>query len=93
MSERDADPAESADAGWWRQVPAPIRKAMIATAGTVLLIAGALMLVLPGPGIVVLLLGLLVLATEFAWARRLHGHVSENGLRMWGSIRDRFRRH
>lgn len=34
-----------------------------------LVAAGLLMLVLPGPGILVVLAGLAVLATEYAWAR------------------------
>jgi len=36
-----------------------------------LLIVGAAMLVLPGPGILVIAVALAVLATEFMWARRL----------------------
>ena len=39
--------------------------------GFLLLVAGALMLVLPGPGIVAIGLGLALLAGEFAWAREL----------------------
>jgi uncharacterized protein (TIGR02611 family) len=46
------------------------RRAGVTLAGGILLIAGAVMLVAPGPGILVLLLGLLVLSTEYAWARR-----------------------
>jgi tellurite resistance protein TerC len=38
--------------------------------GGVLLLAGVAMLVLPGPGIVVIIAGLAVLATEYAWAKR-----------------------
>ena len=37
----------------------------------VLLIAGIAMLALPGPGWVTIFGGLALLATEFAWARRL----------------------
>ena len=40
-------------------------------AGLLLVGAGVLMLVLPGPGIVAIGLGLALLAGEFAWARRL----------------------
>lgn len=36
--------------------------------GTVLLV-GVAMLVLPGPGIVVIIAGLAILATEFMWAK------------------------
>ena len=35
-----------------------------------MLLAGFAMLVLPGPGIIVIILGLAILATEFAWAER-----------------------
>jgi len=39
--------------------------------GFTLLIIGAVLVVLPGPATVVIPLGLLVLAGEFVWARRL----------------------
>ena len=38
--------------------------------GAVLVLAGVAMLVLPGPGIVVVALGFAVLGTEYAWAAR-----------------------
>jgi uncharacterized protein (TIGR02611 family) len=41
-----------------------------ATLGFVVLLAGVVMLVTPGPGIPVLVLGLGMLALEFAWAER-----------------------
>ena len=41
-----------------------------AAAGFVVLLAGVIMLVTPGPGIPVILLGLGMLALEFAWAER-----------------------
>lgn len=47
-----------------------IRRAVVATVGSSLLVAGAAMLILPGPGLVVILAGLTVLASEFHWARR-----------------------
>ena len=43
----------------------------ITIAGVLLLIAGAAMLVLPGPGLLVIIAGLAVLATEYVWAQRL----------------------
>ena len=39
--------------------------------GGALVLAGVVMLVLPGPGVAAILLGLVVLASEYAWARRL----------------------
>jgi uncharacterized protein (TIGR02611 family) len=47
------------------------RRGGVFIVGVSLLVAGAAMLVLPGPGIAVILLGLVVLAKEFSWARRV----------------------
>lgn len=46
-----------------------LRKAGVTILGFGLLIAGLLMLVLPGPGIVVIILGLVVLSWEYEWAK------------------------
>jgi hypothetical protein len=43
----------------------------VTIAGFVVLLAGAAMLVLPGPGILVIIAGLAILATEYVWAQRL----------------------
>lgn len=45
------------------------RIAVLIIGGTILLV-GVALLVLPGPGIVVLAVGLGILSIEFAWARR-----------------------
>lgn len=47
-----------------------IRRAFIAVVGITLLVLGLALLALPGPGLLVVIAGLAVLATEFAWARR-----------------------
>lgn len=39
--------------------------------GVVLLVAGVAMLVLPGPGLLVIVAGLTLLAVDYVWARRL----------------------
>lgn len=46
------------------------RKLLIGLAGATVLLAGVALLVLPGPAVVVIPLGLAILAAEFAWARR-----------------------
>jgi uncharacterized protein (TIGR02611 family) len=46
-------------------------RALVGTVGTVVILAGIVMLVVPGPGIASILLGLLILSTEFRWADRL----------------------
>lgn len=45
------------------------RKVLALVVGTTLLLVGAALIVLPGPGSLVILAGLAVLATEFVWAR------------------------
>jgi uncharacterized protein (TIGR02611 family) len=47
-----------------------IVRAAIAGAGFAVVLAGLAMLVLPGPGLLVIAVGLGVLALEFAWAER-----------------------
>jgi tellurite resistance protein TerC len=49
--------------------------------GFTVLLAGIAMLVLPGPGILVVGLGLLILSAEFLWARRLLERVKRMGRR------------
>lgn len=42
----------------------------VTVVGFALLIGGVVMLATPGPGLVVVIAGLAVLGTEYAWARR-----------------------
>lgn len=46
------------------------RKIVVFFVGITVVLFGILLLVLPGPAIVVIPIGLAILATEFAWARR-----------------------
>ena len=52
--------------------------------GFTVLLAGVVMLVTPGPGWVIIALGLAILAAEYVWARRLLDHLKEQG----GRLRD-----
>lgn len=47
-----------------------VRRAIVAVIGFTVLAVGVAMIVLPGPAIVVIPLGLAILATEFVWAKR-----------------------
>lgn len=47
------------------------RKIAVAVMGGTIILIGIVMLVAPGPGTVLIPIGLLVLASEFAWARWL----------------------
>lgn len=53
-----------------RRVASTVKRLLAISAGFTLCGAGLIMLVLPGPGILVILLGLVVLATEYTWAER-----------------------
>lgn len=52
-----------------------LRKFVIGVIGGTVVLIGVALLVLPGPAILVIPLGLLILATEFAWA----GHLLRRG--------------
>lgn len=45
------------------------RKTLVTILGFALLIGGAVLLVLPGPGLVFIILGLVVLSWEYEWAK------------------------
>lgn len=48
---------------------------LVITTGLVFLLAGLIMLVVPGPGALFIILGLFVLSTEYTWAKRAMGPV------------------
>jgi Putative transmembrane protein (PGPGW) len=47
-----------------------LRKLIVAVIGVTVLLLGVALIVLPGPAFIVIPVGLAILATEFAWARR-----------------------
>ncbi|MEY2489203.1 MAG: hypothetical protein QOC70_1145 [Verrucomicrobiota bacterium] len=47
-----------------------LRKLIVAVIGVTVVLFGIALIVLPGPAVIVIPLGLAILATEFAWARR-----------------------
>lgn len=53
------------------------KRIVILVIGISVLLMGSALLVLPGPGILILLLGFAILATEFLWARNLLHKVKE----------------
>jgi len=54
------------------------RRIAVAVVGGTVLAIGIALLVLPGPALVVIPLGLAILGVEFAWARRWLGKVKES---------------
>lgn len=60
------------------------RRLIVAVVGVTVVLFGLALVVLPGPAIVVIPIGLAILAVEFAWARTLLHRVRRgisNGLR------------
>ncbi len=62
-----------------------VRRLVIAVIGFTVLLIGVAMIVTPGPSLLVIVLGLAILATEFIWARRLlnqtRGQLQDKALR------------
>jgi tellurite resistance protein TerC len=54
--------------------------------GFTLLLVGALMVFTPGPGWLVIFLGLTVLAAEFVWARRLMDRMKHESNRLKDTV-------
>jgi uncharacterized protein (TIGR02611 family) len=68
------------------------RKGGITVAGIGMLAGGVAMLVLPGPGLAVILLGLAVLASEYDWAARLLALFRQRATQMASPLTERLRR-
>jgi hypothetical protein len=55
------------------------KRIAVTVAGFAMLIAGGVMMVTPGPGVLIIVLGLALLATEWAWAERALDKAKESG--------------
>jgi len=64
-----------------------IKRVVKAVFGFTLLAIGVVLLVTPGPGWVVILAGLALLAAEFLWARRLLDRLKSGAGRVVGALR------
>jgi tellurite resistance protein TerC len=67
------------------------RIAILVTGSTVMLV-GVIMIVTPGPALLVIPAGLAILATEFIWARRLLMRFRQEASSLSSSVRDFIRR-
>lgn len=65
------------------------RKVVVAVVGATVVLLGVVMIVLPGPALLVIPLGLGILAAEFAFARRWLARLRERGDRLWDGLRGR----
>ena len=81
--DREAIKRRARDA--YDSLPRPLRRVSVLLLGMALVVAGAAMLVLPGPGLLVLGLAIAVLALEFDWAKR----VAERATSLFRRLRSR----
>ncbi len=63
------------------------RRIVIAMIGTTVVLIGVAMLVLPGPAVIVIPLGLGILSIEFAWARHWLRAIKRKASTFYGSNR------
>jgi hypothetical protein len=75
----------------WRWLPHPIRWVIVATVGATLIVLGLVFMVLPGPGIPLVIAGFVILASEFAWAELVVQRMRRDGDRLAKSFMERLR--
>jgi uncharacterized protein (TIGR02611 family) len=63
------------------------KRIAVTIVGGVLLLAGLVFLVLPGPGFVLILAGLAILATEYVWAQRALNFAKERARQAKDKVR------
>ena len=80
---------ESTDATIGLTFSVLMRRIIIGLSGGLVLIVGVAMTVLPGPAFVVVPLGLTILATEFAWARRMMYRFRDMSERVVAKVKPR----
>ena len=76
------------------------RRVVVVVVGFTVLLAGVVMIVVPGPAVIVIPVGLAILGIEFAWARfwlkhvreRLSGHTAQGFADRAESHRERVHR-
>ncbi len=62
------------------------KRFVVGVIGTTIVLIGLALLVLPGPGLLVIIVGLAVLASEFVWAQRFLGHARGHYDRMKAKV-------
>jgi uncharacterized protein (TIGR02611 family) len=73
----------------WALLRRQVRRTALFVIGLVIVLFGVALLVLPGPGGLMILLGLSVWSIEFAWARRLRRRVQSRLREVGASMRRR----
>ncbi|QNN63994.1 TIGR02611 family protein [Leucobacter denitrificans] len=60
-----------------------VYRVLVTTLGVLIMVLGLIMVPLPGPGWLVVFIGLTVLGSEYHWARRLLGWLRRALARFW----------
>jgi len=76
----------------WRQLPHPFRWVIVATVGSTLVLLGIIFLFLPGPGLPLIVFGVAILATEFAWAQVVYIRIKDETDKLTARARKAFKR-
>jgi uncharacterized protein (TIGR02611 family) len=76
----------------WRFLERNGKRIAVTIAGGVLVLVGVVMLVLPGPGILVIIAGLAILATEYIWAQRALNYAKREASQTGQKARRVFKR-
>jgi len=80
MTEQDAQEARTRVRRFFlvEKIPLPFRRIVVGMLGGTICVVGIIMIVTPGPAIVFIPLGLVLLASEFKWAERWHHQANEH---------------
>jgi uncharacterized protein (TIGR02611 family) len=70
----------------WIDTLKQARRVIIGVIGFTVVLLGVVMIVTPGPGWLVILLGLSILSAEFVWARRLMKKLKQTGKDLTRSV-------
>jgi uncharacterized protein (TIGR02611 family) len=71
---------------WLAGLHPRLRRPLVFVIGMTLLVVGVVMLLLPGPGVLVIFIALALLATEFTWARVLLQRARHYASRATGKL-------
>lgn len=58
-----------------------VKRSVVTVVGLLIVLGGIVLMPLPGPGILLVVVGLAVLATEYAWARNLLGTAKKQAVK------------
>lgn len=61
-----------------RKLLSNTKRIIVIVFGITIILIGLALMVLPGPGLIVIIFGLAILASEFVWAERLLGHAKNH---------------